>query len=104
MRGVGGRGGGGRGRGEGLRKRKRERELFAGNLIKKDVWYRGNMASIGMLPHTRGSSNGEGGGGEEKWGEGDPCSARIFKQSTGTRERVGIGLSYRPAGLHRLAA
>ncbi len=29
--------------------------------------------------------------------------AGIFKQSMGARNRVGIGLSYRPAGLHRLA-
>jgi hypothetical protein len=29
--------------------------------------------------------------------------AGIFKQSMGARHRVGIGLSYRPAGLHRLA-
>ena len=27
----------------------------------------------------------------------------IFKQSMGARNRVEIGLSYRPAGLHRLA-
>jgi hypothetical protein len=29
--------------------------------------------------------------------------AVIFIQSTGARHRVGIGLSYRPARLHRLA-
>ncbi len=29
--------------------------------------------------------------------------AGIFKQSMGARDRVGIGLSYRPARLHRLA-
>jgi hypothetical protein len=29
--------------------------------------------------------------------------AGIFKQSMGARNRVGIGLSYRPARLHRLA-
>jgi hypothetical protein len=29
--------------------------------------------------------------------------ARIFKQSMGARNRVGKGLSYRPARLHRLA-
>ncbi len=29
--------------------------------------------------------------------------AGIFKQSMGTRSQVGIGSSYRPAGLHRLA-
>jgi hypothetical protein len=29
--------------------------------------------------------------------------AGIFKKSMGTRHRVGIGLSYRPARLHRLA-
>jgi hypothetical protein len=29
--------------------------------------------------------------------------ARIFKQSMGARNRVGIGLPYRPARLHRLA-
>jgi hypothetical protein len=29
--------------------------------------------------------------------------AGIFKQSMGTRDRVGIGLSYRPTRLHRLA-
>jgi hypothetical protein len=29
--------------------------------------------------------------------------AGIFKQSVGARDRVGIGLSYRPARLHRLA-
>jgi hypothetical protein len=31
-------------------------------------------------------------------------SAGIFKQSMGARNPVGIGLSYRPARLHRLAA
>ena len=33
------------------------------------------------------------------------CSPRagIFKQSMGARNRLGIGLSYRPARLHRLA-
>ncbi len=30
-------------------------------------------------------------------------SAGIFKQSIGARNRVGTGLSYRPASLHRLA-
>jgi hypothetical protein len=30
-------------------------------------------------------------------------SAGIFKQSMGARNKVGIGLSYRPAWLHRLA-
>jgi hypothetical protein len=30
-------------------------------------------------------------------------SAGMFKQSMKTRNRVGIGLSYRPARLHRLA-
>jgi hypothetical protein len=30
-------------------------------------------------------------------------SAEIFKQSMGARNRVGIGLSYRPARLHSLA-
>jgi hypothetical protein len=29
--------------------------------------------------------------------------AGIFKQFVGARNRVGIGLSYRPARLHRLA-
>jgi hypothetical protein len=29
--------------------------------------------------------------------------AGIFKQSMGARNRVGIGFSYRPARLHRLA-
>ncbi len=29
--------------------------------------------------------------------------AGIFKHSMGARNRVGIALSYRPAGLHRLA-
>jgi hypothetical protein len=29
--------------------------------------------------------------------------AGIFKKSKGARNRVGIGLSYRPAKLHRLA-
>ncbi len=33
---------------------------------------------------------------------GGSC-AGIFKQSLGARNRVGIGLSYRPARLHRLA-
>jgi hypothetical protein len=31
------------------------------------------------------------------------CCAGIFKQCVGTRNRVGIGLSYRPARLHRFA-
>ncbi len=30
-------------------------------------------------------------------------SAGIFKQSMGARNRVGLGFSYRPARLHRLA-
>jgi hypothetical protein len=30
------------------------------------------------------------------------CCAGIFKQSMGARNRVGIGLSYRPPRLHRL--
>ncbi len=29
--------------------------------------------------------------------------AGIFKHSVGARNRVGIGLAYQPAGLHRLA-
>jgi hypothetical protein len=37
----------------------------------------------------------------EKWGQ-DGC-AGIFKQSMGARNREGIGLSYWPARLHRLA-
>jgi hypothetical protein len=32
-----------------------------------------------------------------------PASARILEQSMGARNRVGIGLSYRPARLQRLA-
>ncbi len=32
-----------------------------------------------------------------------PCSAWILDQSMGARIRVGIGLSYRPPRLHRLA-
>ncbi len=35
--------------------------------------------------------------------EGALYCAGIFKQSMGTRIRVGIGLSYRPARLHMLA-
>jgi hypothetical protein len=31
------------------------------------------------------------------------CRAGIFKKSMGARQRVGIGISYRPARLHRLA-
>jgi hypothetical protein len=31
------------------------------------------------------------------------CGAEIFKQSMGAWNRVGIGISYRPARLHRLA-
>jgi hypothetical protein len=31
------------------------------------------------------------------------AGAGIFKKSMGARHRVGIGLSYWPAGLHRLA-
>jgi hypothetical protein len=38
--------------------------------------------------------------GEAGWVEG---STGIFKQSMGGRNRVGIGLSYRPARLHSLA-
>jgi hypothetical protein len=34
---------------------------------------------------------------------GVKTSAGIFKQSMGARNRVGIGLSYRPDRLHRLA-
>ncbi len=33
----------------------------------------------------------------------DPIRAGIFKMSMGARNRGGIGLSYRPARLHRLA-
>ncbi len=36
-------------------------------------------------------------------GGGGKCSAGILEQSMGTRNQVGIGLSYRPARLHRLA-
>ncbi len=36
-----------------------------------------------------------------QWAE-ENC-AGIFKQSTGARNRVGIGLSYRPVRIHRLA-
>jgi hypothetical protein len=36
------------------------------------------------------------------WG-GGVCCVCIFKQSIGARNRVGIGLSYRPARLHSLA-
>ncbi len=32
-----------------------------------------------------------------------PARAGIFKESMGARNRGGIGLSYRPARLHRLA-
>ncbi len=32
----------------------------------------------------------------------DSNRAGIFKQSMGARNQVGIGLSYRPARLHRL--
>jgi hypothetical protein len=32
----------------------------------------------------------------------EPCTG-ILEQSMGARNRVGIGLSYRPARLHRLA-
>jgi hypothetical protein len=35
-------------------------------------------------------------------GKGNSC-AGIFKQSMGARNRVGIGLTYPPAGLHSLA-
>jgi hypothetical protein len=34
--------------------------------------------------------------------KGSVLCARIFKQSMGARNRVGIGLSYRPVRLHRL--
>jgi hypothetical protein len=34
---------------------------------------------------------------------GEKACAGIFKQSMVARNRVGIGLSYRPARLHRLA-
>ncbi len=34
---------------------------------------------------------------------GNKVRAGIFKHSMGARNRVGIGLSYRPARLHRLA-
>ncbi len=36
-------------------------------------------------------------------GQGPVASAGIFKQSMGARNRVGIGLSYRPASLHSVA-
>jgi hypothetical protein len=35
--------------------------------------------------------------------ESKVAGAGIFKQSLGARNRVGIGLSYRPARLHSLA-
>ncbi len=38
----------------------------------------------------------------EKFSRGFTC-AGIFQQSMGARNRVGIGLSYRPARLHNLA-
>ncbi len=31
------------------------------------------------------------------------CCAGVLKQSVGARNRIGTGLSYRPARLHRLA-
>jgi hypothetical protein len=36
-------------------------------------------------------------GGREDEGGGNIASARIFEQSMGARNRVGLGLSYRPA-------
>jgi hypothetical protein len=40
-----------------------------------------------------------------QFGQVIPAETRagIFKKSMGARHRVGIGLSYRPAMLHRLA-
>jgi hypothetical protein len=41
---------------------------------------------------------------KKKWPIDGRCSrAGIFKKSMGARHRVGIGLSYWPAMLHRLA-
>jgi hypothetical protein len=39
---------------------------------------------------------------EMNWAAEEP-GAGIFKESMGARNRGGIGLSYRPARLHRLA-
>ncbi len=36
------------------------------------------------------------------WGLSKTTCAGIFKQSMGSRNQVGIGLSYRSAGLHSL--
>jgi hypothetical protein len=41
--------------------------------------------------------------GEQEIGNILKCSAEIFLRSMGARNRVVIGLSYRPPGLHRLA-
>ncbi len=50
------------------------------------------------------ASNCEGGlGGFSKMDSALEYMAGIFKQSMRARTRVGIGLSYRPARLHRLA-
>jgi hypothetical protein len=43
------------------------------------------------------------GGLDDPPGDKKRLRARIFKQSMGARNRGGIGLSYRPARLHRLA-
>jgi hypothetical protein len=51
---------------------------------------------------------GGGGGGvlgfQFHGGKKKKSSAGIFKQSLGARNRVGIGLSYRPVRLHSLAS
>jgi hypothetical protein len=57
----------------------------------------------GRRERERGEKREEGGGGGIKTGDEFLPRAGIFKQSMGARNQGGIGLSYRPARLHRLA-
>jgi hypothetical protein len=65
------------------------------------------MLSLGVTKRFR-LSWGGGGGVEERASSGGVSlrhdfRAGIFKKSMGARHRVGLGLSYRPARLYRLA-
>ena len=57
----------------------------------------------GRRERERGEKREEGGGGGIKTGDEFLPRAGIFKQSMGARNQGGIGLSYRPARLHRMA-
>ncbi len=68
--------------------------LSKGNDKRLEVWLNENSLQISPLPQYRLSCRGNMKNSTWAW---------ILKKSMGARHRVGIGLSYRPAKLHRLA-